>query len=216
MLLFPTSPPRNRAVSPPNEGWLGGLTARSLKGRLGGLTARSLKGRLGGHSNFFCVSSCCKVSLQFRKHFCRKTCILLEFLNPIPIPNAQPHSPFPLPIPSAHPQSLMPIRIPNAHEYGIYKEYTRHIHTVDIYDQKHRRRLRRRPNWVCVSDHKYLWICLVYSLYIPYIFHIYFLAMFHIFSLVCFLIYGVKRRQVHIAKPRFYSYFQILHLLYCY
>ena len=41
---------------------------------------------------------------------------------------------------------------------------------------------------------------------IPHIFHIYVLAMFHIFSLVCFLIYGVKRRQVLIAKPRFYFY----------
>ena len=50
----------------------------------------------------------------------------------------------------------------------------------------------------CVSDHKYLWICLVYSLYIPYIFHIYFLAMFHIFSLVCFLLYGVKSRSGHV------------------
>ena len=40
-------------------------------------------------------------------------------------------------------------------------------------------RLRRPPPWVCVSDHKSLWICLTYSLYIPYIFHIYFLDMFH-------------------------------------
>ena len=39
--------------------------------------------------------------------------------------------------------------------------------------------------------------------YIPYM-HICFLDMFHVFSLVCFLIYGVKRRQVLIAKPRFY------------
>ena len=31
--------------------------------------------------------------------------------------------------------------------------------------------------------------------------------MFHVFSLVCFLIHGVKRRQVLIAKPRFYFYF---------
>ena len=30
--------------------------------------------------------------------------------------------------------------------------------------------------------------------------------MFHIFSLRCFLIYGVKRRQVLIPKPRFYFY----------
>ena len=30
--------------------------------------------------------------------------------------------------------------------------------------------------------------------------------MFHILSLVCFLIYGVKRRQVLIAKPCFYFY----------
>ena len=52
--------------------------------------------------------------------------------------------------------------------------------------------------------HKYLWI---YKLYIPYIFHIYFLDMFHVFSLVCFLTYGVKRRQVLIAKPRF-SFFR--------
>ena len=37
--------------------------------------------------------------------------------------------------------------------------------------------------------------------------------MFHVFSLVCFLIYGVKRRQVLIPKPRFYlCFFQILHL----
>ena len=38
--------------------------------------------------------------------------------------------------------------------------------------------------------------------------------MFHVFSLVCFLIYGVKRRQVLIAKPRFLLlFFQNLHLL---
>ena len=76
------------------------------------------------------------------------------------------------------------------------------------------------PHWgadeggSCVSDgyidgylwlyHKYLWI---YWLYIPYMFHIYFLDMFNVFSLVCFLIYGVKRRQVLIAKPRFYVFF---------
>ena len=86
-------------------------------------------------------------------------------------------------------------------------------------DQKHRPNGAAAEGGACVSDHKYLWICLVYSLYIPYIyiFHIYFLAMFHIFSFVCFLIYGVKRRQVIIAKPRFYFYFfQILHLLYVY
>ena len=29
----------------------------------------------------------------------------------------------------------------------------------------------------------------------------------HVFPLVCFLVYGVKRRQVLIAKPRFYFYF---------
>ena len=44
-------------------------------------------------------------------------------------------------------------------------------------DEKHRRRLRRPPHWVCVSVnfltilyHRYLWISLIYSLYIPYIF----------------------------------------------
>merc|ERR1712078_877529 len=70
--------------------------------------------------------------------------------------------------------------------YGIYTECITNI-SIDIYDktidihqyihQTHRRRLRRPPHWVCVSDgyidgyvwlyHKYLWI---YYLYIPYIF----------------------------------------------
>ena len=38
--------------------------------------------------------------------------------------------------------------------------------------------------------------------------------MFHIFSLVCFLIYGVKRRQILIAKPHLYFFMKILHLVY--
>ena len=70
--------------------------------------------------------------------------------------------------------------------YGIYKEYIRNIHKYLWYkmirniSRKHRRRLRRPPHWVCVSDgyidgylwlyHKYLWIFLIYSLYIPCIF----------------------------------------------
>ena len=37
--------------------------------------------------------------------------------------------------------------------------------------------------------------------------YIYFLKMFHIFSLVCFLIYGVNRKQILIAKQRFYFLF---------
>ena len=54
---------------------------------------------------------------------------------------------------------------------------------------------------------------LIYSTYI----YIYFLDMFHVFSLVCFLTYGVKRRQVLIAKPCFsLSYFSDLHLVYFY
>ena len=61
----------------------------------------------------------------------------------------------------------------------------------------------RPPHWVCVSDHKSLWICLIYSLYIPYISHMYFLAMFHIFSLVCFLIYGVKSKSGHDRRMSF-------------
>ena len=87
----------------------------------------------------------------------------------------------------------------------IYLECIRNLHgiSINIYDQKPRPNGAAAEGGACVSDHKYLWICLVYSLYIPYIFHIYFLAMFHIFSLVCFLIYGVKRRQVLIAKQRF-------------
>ena len=107
--------------------------------------------------------------------------------------------------------------------YGIYIYMYIYMEIYVENNQTHRRRLRRRPNGsVCLMDiygylwlyHKYLWI---YQLYIPYIFHIYFLDMFHVFSLVCFLIYGVKRRQVLIAKPRFYFYFfQILHLLYFY
>ena len=68
--------------------------------------------------------------------------------------------------------------------------------------------------------HKYLWIFLIYSLYIPYI---YFLSMFHIFSLVCFLIYGVKSRSGHDrrqsagpishasgSKPSFWCNFQMI------
>ena len=92
-----------------------------------------------------------------------------------------------------------------------------------IKDQKHRRRLRRRPNgaaaeggrpigsvFLIILYHRYLWIFLIQSLYIPYIYNknkkiLYFLALFHIFSLVCFLIYGVKRRQVLIAN-RLYAF----------
>ena len=84
--------------------------------------------------------------------------------------------------------------------------------------RKPRGPLRRRPNGAAAFGGRplgsvFLIINLYgYALYIPSIFHIYsiyiyiyiyFLAMFHIFSLVCFLIYGVKRRQVLIAKPRF-------------
>ena len=50
-----------------------------------------------------------------------------------------------------------------------------------------------------------------YALYVPYIFHMYSIYIsqlcVHVFSLVCFLIYGVKRRQVLIAKPRFHFHF---------
>ena len=82
-------------------------------------------------------------------------------------------------------------------------EYIRNIQgiSIDIYDQKHRPNGAAAEGGACVSDHKYFWICLVYSLYIPHIFHIYFLVMFHIFSLVCFLIYGVKRRSGHVQIP---------------
>ena len=52
----------------------------------------------------------------------------------------------------------------------------------------------------------YGYISYTFLIYIPYM-HICFLDMFHVFSLVCFLIYGVKRRQVLIAKPHFYFYF---------
>ena len=64
-------------------------------------------------------------------------------------------------------------------------EYIRNIQgiSIDIYDQKHRRRLRRHPNgaaafggrpigsvFLIILYHKYLWIFLIHSLYIPYIF----------------------------------------------
>ena len=113
--------------------------------------------------------------------------------------------------------------------YGIYKECITNI-SIDIYDitinihkyihQTH------RPNGAAAEGGRpigappkaapvFLIINIYgYALYIPYIFHIYFLAMFHIFSLVCFLIYGVKRRQVLIAKPRFYFYFFRIYTFY--
>ena len=76
--------------------------------------------------------------------------------------------------------------------YGIYKECITNI-SIDIYDitinihkyihQTHRRRLRRHPNgaaafggrpigsvFLIILYHRYLWIFLIYSLYIPYIF----------------------------------------------
>ena len=82
--------------------------------------------------------------------------------------------------------------------------------------KEHRRRLRRRPQWVCV-----LCCCSLifyslnfygYSLYIPYIYipyiyvyiyifiyiYVYILNIFHIVSFVCFLIYGVNRRKTQL------------------
>ena len=62
------------------------------------------------------------------------------------------------------------------------------------------------PVFLIILYHKYLWIFLIHSLYIPYIYiysYIYFLAMFHMFSLVCFLSYGVKSRSGHDRSPIF-------------
>ena len=107
---------------------------------------------------------------------------------------------------------------------GIHKgkEYIRNI-------GKHRREIirdtdpRRPPHWgaaeggTCVSVnfliilyHRYLWIFLISSLYIPYLFPSYVKYV----SLVCFLIYVVKRRQVLIPKPRYYFYFFRFHTFY--
>ena len=111
--------------------------------------------------------------------------------------------------------------------YGIYKEYIRNIHK-DLWYKVIRNTgaaFGGAPIGRPLSAAAPLGLCFWsfniidiygYSLYIPYIFHIYFLAMFHIFSLVCFLIYGVKRRQVLIAKSRFYFIFQFLYILYFY
>ena len=66
------------------------------------------------------------------------------------------------------------------------------------------------PVFLIILYHRYLWIFLIYSLYIPYIyiyiFHIYFLAMFHIFSLVRFLIYVVKSRSGHDRSQSYLSH----------
>ena len=56
------------------------------------------------------------------------------------------------------------------------------------------------PVFLIILYHRYLWMFLIYSLYIPYI---YFLDMFHVFSLVCFLIYGVKSRSGHDRSQSF-------------
>ena len=71
-------------------------------------------------------------------------------------------------------------------------------------NQKHRRRLWRRPSGSGFSDY---FTINIYgsSLYVPYILHIHFQKMFHIFSLVCFLIYGVKSRSGHDRSPTFVS-----------
>ena len=89
-----------------------GTYSSIFKGAVRGTYSSIFKGAVRGTFELFLCFFMLQGSLQFRKHFCRKNCILLELLKPIPIPNAQPHSPFPLPIPSAHPQPLMPIRIP--------------------------------------------------------------------------------------------------------
>ena len=75
-------------------------------------------------------------------------------------------------------------------------------------------RPKAAPVFLIALYHRYWWIFLIYSLYIPYI-YIYFLNMFHIFSLVCFFIHSVNRRQVLIAKPRlwFLSRFYAFYLL---
>ena len=107
------------------------------------------------------------------------------------------------------------------HSYKIYMEYIWDIRniqgiSINIYDQKHRRRLRRRPNGAAAFGGRpigsvFLIINLYgYALYIPYIFliyiyifHIYFLDMFYIVSFVCFLIYGGKSRSGHDRSQSF-------------
>ena len=68
--------------------------------------------------------------------------------------------------------------------------------------RRRRRRLCFLDMFLIILYHRYLWIFLIYSLYIPYIFPKYVPYI----SLVCFLIYGVNRRQVLIAKPHFYLF----------
>ena len=99
--------------------------------------------------------------------------------------------------------------------YGIYTEYIWNMHKYSRYkiirkNTPNGAPPKAAPVLLIILYHKYLWIFLIYSLYIPYthIFmyiyiYIYILAMFHIFSLVCFWIYGVKSRSGHDRSQSF-------------
>ena len=99
---------------------------------------------------------------------------------------------------------------------NIYMEYKEHISNIHKYlwykiIRNKSAAFGGRPIgslFLIILYHKYVWIFLIYSLYIPYIFHIYFLDMFHAFSFVCFLIYGVKSRS---ERDRFQSFVWIPH-----
>ena len=80
-----------------------------------------------------------------------------------------------------------------------------------IYGVNRRQVLIAKPRLYVSRFYTFL---LVMHNFIIFYFHIYFLNMFHILSLVCLLIYGVKRRQVLIAKPRLYLFFHFLRRLY--
>ena len=87
--------------------------------------------------------------------------------------------------------------------FGIYKECIRNIHKHIWYkiitntDPPH----WAPPVFVMILYHKYLWIFLIHSLYIPHIFPRYVPYI----SFVCFLIYGVKSRSGHDRSPSFGS-----------
>ena len=74
--------------------------------------------------------------------------------------------------------------------YGIYKECIRNIHKHLRYELIRNtvsmgRPPKAAPVFLIILYHKYLWIFLIHSLYIPYIYiyiYIYFLDMFHVFS----------------------------------
>ena len=86
----------------------------------------------------------------------------------------------------------------NRYIYGIYREYIRNIHKYLWYKMIRNTgaAFGGRPIgsvFLIILYHRYSWIFLISSLYIPFRF----LKYVSYISLVCFLIYGVKSRSGH-------------------